>query len=117
MKTITRPILTNPTRPHVFSSPITVDHLVKAASVSSIRVGMTQTSIKTYFLKGKAHESGNCREDQIEKNATAAKQIEQENASEAKQPRMEGDAHKNLNETSEMSSKQANIHGENASSH
>ena len=55
---------------------------------------MAQKSIKRYFLKGKAHESGNCREDQIEINATAPKQIEQESASEAKQPRMDRDAQK-----------------------
>ena len=58
-----------------FSCPIIVDRLVKAASVSSIRAGIAQKSIKTYFLKGKAHESGNCREDQIEKNATVPKHI------------------------------------------
>ena len=44
---------------------------------------MEQKSIKTYFLKGKAHESGDCKEDQNEINATATKQIEQENTSEA----------------------------------
>ena len=70
-----------------FSCPIIVDRLVKAASVSSIRAGIAQKSIKTYFLKGKAHESGNSREDQIEKNATAPKHIVQENTSEAKQPK------------------------------
>ena len=66
LKTITLPILTNHTRPQVFSCPMTVDRLVKTASVPSFRAGMAQKSIKTYFLKGKAHESGNCR-NQIEK--------------------------------------------------
>ena len=39
---------------------------------------MAQKSIS----KGKAHESGDCKEYQNEKNATAPKQIEKENASE-----------------------------------
>ena len=63
---------------------------------------MAQKSIKAYFLKGKALESGKCR-DQIEKMQLHQKQFEQESASEAKQPRMDGDAQKNHIEPSEMS--------------
>ena len=66
LKTITRPIPTNHTWPHVFSCPIT---LIAGKSHISIKYsrGHGAKSIKTFFLKGKAHESWNCREDQIEK--------------------------------------------------
>ena len=71
--------------------------------MKQIRAGMAQKSIRTYFLKGKAHESGgDCKEDQNEKNATAPKQIEQENASEAKQPRMEGNAQNGVTRVTEV---------------
>ena len=69
---------------------------------------MAQKSIKTYFFKGKSTHIGELQRGSNSKNATASKQIEQENASESKQPRMDGDAQKNHNEPSEMSSKQAN---------
>ena len=70
---------------------------------------MAPKSIKSYFLNEKSHKSGYCREDQIEKNATVPNQIEQENASEAKQHRIDGDAHKNHNDI------KASQHGKNAS--
>ena len=86
-----------------FSCPITVDPMVKAASLSSVRAGMAQKSIKTFFLKGKGHESGDCKEDQNEKKyATALKQIEQENASEAKQPRMDRNAQNRVTRVTEV---------------
>ena len=43
-------------------------------------------SIKTYFLKGKGHELGDVKEDQNEKMKR------HQSASEAKQPRMDGNA-------------------------
>ena len=64
---------------------------------------MAQKSIKRFFLKGKVHQSGDCKEVQnLKKNATALKQIEQENASEAKQPRMDGNAQNGVTRVTEV---------------
>ena len=107
LKTITRPIPTNHTWPHVFSCPIT---LIAGKSHISIKYsrGHGAKSIKTFFLKGKAHESWNCREDQIEKkcNCTIANRTGKRIGGQTTQNGR--GCTKNHNEPSEMSSKQAN---------